>query len=311
MNKLTSIEICSGAGGQSLGLEMAGFNHLALIEIDEAACKTLRANRPHWNVVECDVKQFNATSLKGVDLLAGGIPCPPFSIAGKQLGNLDERNLFPEMIRLTEECKPKAVLIENVKGLFSPKFDGYRQEITDIFNKMGYKGNWKLLNASDYGVPQLRPRVVFVALRKQLWGKFKWPEITMMKPVTVGDILYSEMSKNGWKNAKEWKKKANRIAPTLVGGSKKHGGPDLGPTRARQAWRELGVDGIGIAAHPPERDFVGLPRLTVKMAALIQGFPAQWDFIGAKTSAYRQVGNAFPPPVAYAVGKSIARALWR
>jgi DNA (cytosine-5)-methyltransferase 1 len=117
------------------------------------------------------------------------------------------------------------------------------------------------------------------------------------------------MNSEGWVGAIKWKNSAQTIAPTLVGGSKKHGGPDLGPTRARKAWAELGVDGIGIADLPPKKDFVGMPRLTVRMAARVQGFPDSWHFVGKKTPAYRQVGNAFPPLVAAAVGKQIAKLL--
>jgi len=111
-----SIEICAGAGGQALGLEQAGFHHAALVEIDANACMTLRHNRPLWNVVEGDVKLFSARKYQGVDLLAGGVPCPPFSVAGKQLGRDDERDLFPEALRLVRECSPKAVMLENVRG---------------------------------------------------------------------------------------------------------------------------------------------------------------------------------------------------
>lgn len=128
-------------------------------------------------------------------------------------------------------------------------------------------------------------------------------------PASVGELLFDLMAADGWQGAARWAKAANDIAPTLVGGSKKHGGPDLGPTRARRAWASLGVDGIGIADAPPAPDFCGMPRLTVKMAARIQGFPDEWIICGRKTNAYRQVGNAFPPPVARAVGFQIAAAL--
>jgi DNA (cytosine-5)-methyltransferase 1 len=117
------------------------------------------------------------------------------------------------------------------------------------------------------------------------------------------------MAENGWKMAEQWRELANEIAPTLVGGSKKHGGPDLGPTRAKKAWAALSVDGRGIADKVPDPEFVGMPRLTVRMAARIQGFPDEWQFSGGKTAAYRQVGNAFPPPVAMAVGQEIVRCL--
>ena len=106
-----------------------------------------------------------------------------------------------------------------------------------------------------------------------------------------------------------WANGADRIAPTLVGGSKKHGGPDLGPTQAKRQWARLGVDGLGIADSRPGPDWEGMPRLTVRMAAMLQGFPANWPFAGGKTAAYRQVGNAFPPPVAEAVATAIEAAL--
>ena len=231
MRKYTSIEICTGAGGQALGLEQAGFKHLALIEIDRDACKTLRLNRPGWNVIEDDIHNFSADKYSGVDLVAGGVPCPPFSIAGKQLGACDERDLFPEALRIVEEVKPKAVMLENVRGLADKKFARYRANIIQQLDKMGYRADWKLLNASDYGVPQLRPRFILIALKPKYAKKFKWPPLS--KNVhTVGDTLKTMMGSNGWPGTEEWVRKAQRIAPTIVGGSKKHGGPDLGPTRA-------------------------------------------------------------------------------
>ena len=306
---MRSIEICAGAGGQALGLEQAGFEHIALVEIDRAACLTLKTNRPSWNVVEQDIKKFSAKQYVGLDLLAGGVPCPPFSVAGKQLGNNDERDLFPEALRLITECHPKAVMIENVRGLFDSKFDSYREKIKSTLEQMGYDCDWKLLHSNHYGVPQLRPRTILVAMKPVYMVHFHWPIGVIASPPTVGDILYKEMSKNGWEGAEKWAEAANEIAPTLVGGSKKHGGADLGPTRSKQAWAKLGIDGKGLADEAPQKDFIGMPRLTLKMTALIQGFPSDWVFTGKKTPAYRQVGNAFPPPVAKAVGLMIKKAL--
>jgi DNA (cytosine-5)-methyltransferase 1 len=303
---MTSIEICAGAGGQSLGLERAGFEHQALVEIDDACCATLRINRPQWNVLHGDVTGFSGRDLKGVDLLAGGVPCPPFSVAGKQLGAKDERDLFPVALRLTDEIRPRAVMLENVRGFLDPSFEGYRKRLFAQFRKLGYQADIKLLHASDFGVPQLRPRVVIVAVRTEDAAFFSWPERSLTAAPTVGDTLVDLMAANGWRKAKQWAKGAQAIAPTVVGGSKKHGGPDLGPTRARKAWAHLGVEGGTIAEFAPERDFVGSPRLTVRMVARIQGFPDDWHFTGRKTAAYRQVGNAFPPPVAEAVGRSVA-----
>jgi DNA (cytosine-5)-methyltransferase 1 len=312
MTKLTCVEICAGAGGQALGLEKAGFEPEALVEIEKPCRDTLIYNRPHWKVIQneqSDVNLFSGTAYKNIDLLAGGVPCPPFSKAGKQLGKKDERDLFPEALRLVDECRPRAVLLENVRGFLDSIFEDYRCNLKRQLEKMGYVTEWKLLNASDFGVSQLRPRVAIVAIRKDLSEHFTWAKPQVHTPPTVGELLYDKISSDGWKGAKEWVQRADDIAPTIVGGSKKHGGPDLGPTRAKRAWASLGVDGMGIANEPPHRDFVGMPRLTVDMVAKIQGFPDEWHFTGRKTPAYRQVGNAFPPPVAEAVALEIKKCI--
>lgn len=306
---LTSLELCAGGGGQALGLEQAGFAHQGLVEIDARCCETLRFNRPHWQVFEQDLEIFNGLPFRGIDLLAGGLPCPPFSKAGKQLGKEDERNMFPAALRLIDEIRPRAVMIENVRGILDTIFDDYRKHVTDRIRKLGYTSDWRLLNASDFGVPQLRPRVVFVAVRKDIAENFAWPTPHPHSPATVGETLFDLMASRGWLGAAAWKERASEIAPTIVGGSKKHGGPDLGPTRARKAWAALGVNGMVIADTPPERDFVGMPRLTVPMVARLQGFPDDWVFTGKKTPAYRQVGNAFPPPVACAVATQLHACL--
>jgi DNA (cytosine-5)-methyltransferase 1 len=305
----TSLEICAGAGGQAIGLEKAGFDHVALVETDHSACQTLRLNRPRWNVIEGDVRNFDGMPFEGIDLLAGGVPCPPFSKAGKQLGANDERDLFPVALRLVQETQPRAVMLENVRGLLDPRFDEYRESISIKLAALGYRPDWRLLHASNFGVPQLRPRVICVAMKEAFASYFSWPEPNESSAPTVGDTLLPLMKSNGWKGAEAWAKSAKLIAPTLVGGSKKHGGADLGPTRAKKAWSLLGVDGHGVADSAPDASFEGMPRLTVPMAALIQGFPEDWRFWGKKTPAYRQVGNAFPPPVAEAVGNSIKRAI--
>lgn len=198
-------------------------------------------------------------------------------------------------------------MIENVRGLLSPEFDDYRGQINWQLECMGYRPRWNLLNACDFGVPQLRPRAILVALREDIDSgdaTFQWPE-RRGDPPTVGEVLFEEMASRGWELAEDWARLANDIAPTLVGGSRKHGGPDLGPTRARNAWAKLGVDGRSLADEPPGPGFTGIPRLTVRMAAILQGFPPDWKILGPKTPAYRQVGNAFPPPVAEAVARQI------
>lgn len=308
---LTSVELCAGAGGQALGLENAGFEHQALVEIDAHCCNTLRLNRPSWNVIEDDLKVFKeqASQFKGVDLIAGGLPCPPFSVAGKQLGAKDERNLFPDALEIIDAIKPRAVMIENVRGFLGAVFHDYREGLKKQLEALGYWTDWRLLNASHFNVPQLRPRVVIVAIRDELAENFEWPEEEPHNPPYVGDVLFDMMSARGWRGAKKWKDRADEIAPTIVGGSKKHGGPDLGPTRAKKAWAALDVNGHTIAEQAPDPDFIGSPRLTVPMVARLQGFPDDWVFTGRKTNAYRQVGNAFPPPVAKAVADRLVETL--
>lgn len=381
--EFTSIEICAGAGGQAIGLHQAGFRHLALIEIDPHAAETLKLNvevHPKWewerkycDVLSADVKEFREDKRDALlqksgpllrrqqlDLLAGGVPCPPFSHAGKQLGKDDERDLFPEMLRLVRELKPRAVMIENVRGIMDPKFDDYRDYIKAELQGGKYRGDdgqivevpgngytvcrWDVLEASDFGVPQLRPRAILVAFRSDVLEgiNYEWPTPTYEEPVSVAESLqptmYERYAKyfDGEHAARarrayerwldkaqardaELKGKGGGIAPTLVGGSKKHGGADLGPSRAKAAWKQLGVSGMGVAndiatceqKESHVRDLFGPdgPMLTVQQAAIIQGFPPEWNFSGGKTAQYRQVGNAFPPPVAHAVGKSIIDVL--
>ncbi len=361
------------------------------MEIDKFAVGTLEQNikrLPNWSwerqycdVISDDVNNFRPIpseehpesglskpvkflggQLKrgDLDLLAGGVPCPPFSHAGKQLGKDDERDLFPRMLELVDELHPKAVMIENVRGIKDAKFVDYRTYIEarlaggrakrpetgleEDFVGMGYEiCEWEVLEASDFGVPQLRPRAVLVAIRKDVLGdiKFVWP--TPMGDVrSVFDALETSMreryrpyiaaggttgeiardSLNRWLKAASdaaVEKRDGGIAPTLVGGSKKHGGADLGPSRAKTAWGTLGVSGMGVAndhelgekKKSQGRDLFGPegPMLTVDQAAIIQGFPKEWEFTGGKTAQYRQVGNAFPPPVAAAVGQAIADVL--
>ncbi|MET9606097.1 DNA cytosine methyltransferase [Streptomyces sp. NPDC006512] len=386
---LTSIEICAGAGGQAIGLHQAGFRHLALVEIDQHAVATLRRNIAHrdgWqferdycDIINKDVNLFEPRAelvkpLKHLgrqlqqgelDLLAGGVPCPPFSHAGKQLGKEDERDLFPRMLDLVDDLLPKAVMIENVRGIKDEKFSEYREWViarlqggkaTDPITgeRKEYDGaghaedlsyevcEWEILEASDFGVPQLRPRAILVAIQKKYLARrqFQWPT-PGVEFLSVRDALEETMAERyepfiqqggvagtqAQKALDDWRDASGGIAPTLVGGSKKHGGADLGPSRAKAAWRNLGVDALGVANAPKdvekkkswERDLFRPdgPMLTVTQAAIIQGFPREWDFEGdasegklpGKTAQYRQVGNAFPPPVAKAVGKAIAEVL--
>ncbi|GEK03808.1 DNA cytosine methyltransferase [Streptomyces sp. 1-11] len=374
---LTSIEICAGAGGQAVGLHKAGFDHLALVEWDAHAVETLKANVGAWpgwtsekaaSLAPMDVNDFlNSRELKALsispgdlDLLAGGVPCPPFSLAGKRLGKDDERDLFPAALEIIKKLKPKAIMIENVRGILEPPevFIDYRRFILNELRNYGYlvpkvedhwstekqngvmRSVWRRMDARYFGVPQLRPRAILVAIHEdaaEAGAEFEWPLRLEGDEATVFGALNESMYERCWAywdnnergelakpgertgesvyNAWHNKAYGKFIAPTLVGGSRKHGGADLGPTRAKRAWSALGVDAMGVANDPdqcaPERDLFrdAGPMLTVQQAAKIQGFPEGWIFQGKKTARYRQVGNAFPPPVAEAVGRSIAAVL--
>ncbi|HEX4256854.1 MAG TPA: DNA (cytosine-5-)-methyltransferase [Streptosporangiaceae bacterium] len=316
MTDLEVVEICAGAGGQALGLERAGFEHALAVELDGSACATLRANRPAWKVAQGDVADravWEPDAYAGVDLLAGGVPCPPFTVAGRQLGATDERDLFAWAVELCGQIRPRALLLENVRGLSLTRFAAYRQHVLDRLRELGYVPGWQLLHAADFGVPQLRPRFVLVAVQAEDATWFRWPAPREVPPRTVGETLRDLMGARGWPGTDRWARRAGGIAPTIVGGSKKHGGADLGPTRAKRAWAELGVDALGLADQPPgpDDDPALAPKLTCEMVARLQGWQDDWgwEFTGRKTARYRQVGNAFPPPVAEAVGHAIGQAL--
>jgi DNA (cytosine-5)-methyltransferase 1 len=319
-------EICAGAGGQSLGLHLAGFRHRVAVELDPMAAETLTVNLARLHAEDsgaadglvrvgdvADPSVWRPEEHEGIALLAGGVPCPPFSMAGRQLGAADERDLFAWAVHAAGRMRPQALLLENVRGLAAPRFAGYRQAVADHLHELGYWSEWRLLHAADFGVPQLRPRFVLVALRPEDAAFWAWPEERRTE-ATVGDVLVELMGAGGWRSARTWAKRASGIGPTIVGGSKKHGGADLGPTRAKRAWAALGVDAHGIADAPPPRSAPSSlsPRLTNEMVARLQGWDSDeyaWEFSGRKTSVYRQIGNAFPPPVARALGEALRRAL--
>jgi len=208
--KFTVVELCAGGGGQALGLEMAGFECVAAIEIEPQFCATLRLNRPSWRVIEGDIRSVCGREFEGTDLLAAGVPCPPFSIAGKQLGSEDERDMFPAALRLIGEVRPSAVLIENVPGLASRRFKSYRNRIIESLARLGYQAGWRLLNASEFGVPQLRPRFLLVGLRDEYWSHFTWPQ-PGRKCKTVGESLRDFMGANGWPGVGGWAERATKI----------------------------------------------------------------------------------------------------
>jgi DNA (cytosine-5)-methyltransferase 1 len=326
---LTVLELCTGGGGQALGLEQAGFTPVFQAEIDPDCCATLRRNRPDWLVSQDDITRLASAAAKDLayaypaDLVAGGLPCTPHSRGGRQLGRDDERHLWDAALAIIGEVLPRAVMLETSNAILSEKFRYERALFTSRLMPLGYYINWEVIDASWYGVSQQRKRAVLVAFRSSAVQRaFSWPRARSRPPVSVGAKLLSLAGAGGWAGAALWAARARSIAPTVTGGSRKHGGPDLGASQGKAAWRKLGIDPMGIADGPPGPDGK-YPRgrgltgdagetglmLTVEMAARLQGFPPGWEFCGTKTARYRMVGNAFPPPAAAAIGRSIAAAL--
>ncbi|MBZ0189859.1 MAG: DNA cytosine methyltransferase [Candidatus Obscuribacterales bacterium] len=212
---MKSIELFAGAGGLALGISKAGFQHDAVVEWDRHACATIRKNQElciqpvtKWPLHEMDVRHFEYSSIKQpVDLLAGGPPCQPFSLAGKHRGKEDERNMFPETIRAVRELAPRAIMVENVKGFLRKSFSKYfeyiilqlsypelvqknNEEWFDHLSRLekhhtrgkdrglSYRVVFRLINAADYGVPQRRERVIIVGFRNDLGIEWSFPNQT-------------------------------------------------------------------------------------------------------------------------------------
>ncbi|MGW4871059.1 DUF6339 family protein [Streptomyces chartreusis] len=313
--RFRSVEICAGTGAQALGLERAGFDPVLLIDSKADACFTIDLNRPEWDVICMDLVQFHADMRPdslGVDLVSGGLPRVKSPAAVGRPEDTEERRVLRAAVGLACEIKPRAVLLENVPDLVeSPDFAADRAWMESELQRSGFVTSWKVLNASDFGVPQNRRSGFLVALQAPYFSRFSWPEPTEASPPTVGMVLGPSMSAQGWPGAERWIKNADRIAPALVGGSDRRGGADLGPTGSKKAWAALGVNGNSLGDELPGTDFPvdGQPRLTVDQAALIQAIPEEWSFFGGKTSKYRQIGHAMPPPLATALGRAISAAL--
>jgi len=317
--RFTSLEIGAGVGGQALGLERAGFDPVVLIDNDRHACATLRVNRPHWRVLEMDFKDFvgREHGITTVDLLSGGVPSTPYSIAGKQEGARDRRDLLTAAICLAIELQPRAILLETTPFLLTSKFVAVREDVEAELKHLGYAWEWKILDAQHFGVPQTRRSCLLVAMRPAGFARFTWPAPTHEHGLPVGEVLLDSMASRGWPDAARWACLAHKVAPTIVGGSKKHGGADLGPTRTKRQWLELGVNAHSVGDDVPDADFVlqpelgrdGLPKLTVSQVMKLQGLPDDWLVSGRKTARYKQVAQALPPLLAEAVGRRIAAAL--
>ncbi|MFJ4323435.1 DNA cytosine methyltransferase [Streptomyces tricolor] len=321
MSGLTFVDVCSGAGGLALGLERAGFQPRLLLDEDDDACRTLRSNRPHWNVLQADLLDFDPSEHPesyDVDLLSAGLPRVKSNATTVRAESGHEERLLKAAVYLTHAIGPRALLVENVPTLaHSDRFRDFREFARAELEHLGYQFSWFVLNAADFGVPQDRKQGVLIAIKKEWFSSFVPPTPTAANHVSVGEALGDSMRSRGWQDADRWATWAATVGPTLVGGSKKRGGADLGPSGAKKKWETLGVNAHSLGDEIPGPDFMwapelgreGLVRLTVEQTALLQGFPADWEITGKKTARYRQVGHASPPPVGEALGRAVAEAL--
>ncbi|MES4891652.1 DNA cytosine methyltransferase [Streptomyces sp. NPDC096012] len=321
MSGLTFVDVCSGAGGLALGLERAGFEPRLLLDEDADSCRTLKANRPQWTVLQADLLDFDPgehPKSYDVDLLSAGLPRVKSNATAARAETGDEERLLRAAVYLAHAVGPRALLIENVPALAdSDRFRDFRDFAHAELQHLGYEFSWFILNAADFGVPQERKQGVLVAIKKQWFPSFRSPAPTVTKHVSVGEALVDSMRSRGWKDADRWAAQAVTVAPTLVGGSKNRGGADLGPSGTKRKWAKVGVNAHSLSNEIPGPEFVwapdrgreGMVQLTVDQTAVLQSFPEDWEITGRKTARYRQIGHASPPPVGEALGRAIVRAL--
>lgn len=329
----TSLELFAGAGGLALGLEMAGFNHIGLIEFDKSAAATLKHNRPQWNVLCEDVEQVANRDLElefnikkqELDLLSGGAPCQSFSYAGKRLGLEDTRGtMFYHYATFLNKLQPKMFLFENVKGLLSHDKGETFKTILGIFEDQGYEVQYKVLNAIDYGVAQKRERLIVIGIRNDLKTKinFNFP-IKYEYKLNLRDVLKNVPQSECAKYSKEKEKIFELVPP---GGYWRDIDPDIAKEYMKSCWymgggrtgilRRLSLDEPSLTVlttpqmkqtercHPLE-----VRPFSVRENARIQSFPDEWEFIGTVAAKYKQIGNAVPCNLAKEVGLEIIKSL--
>lgn len=310
---LRSVEICAGAGGQALGLHEAGFRAHAIFEREKDAAETLRQHF-HGDVERVfteDVTRVDFRHYSGrVDLVAGGVPCQPYSTAGHRKGKDDDRDLFERAVEIVDEIQPRAFFFENVKGFGDAPYLAYRSELSAALEAIGYQCKLFPILGSDYGLAQGRPRIAFVGFRDpDAMSRFQappaFPQWGSSLSKAIGDLVCA----NGWKGFAEWTEIANERCPTIVGGSRKSDKFSFACGHTKETWALLGVDSTELSAAPPGPDHKGGFRLTLEMGARIQGFPDGWRFQGKKKQIKSQIGNALPPIMAKAVGLAIHAAL--
>lgn len=322
----TSVDLFAGAGGLSLGLHAAGFQVKAAVEVDRDACETFRATFPHARLLDESIIGLDLKQYEGVDLVAGGPPCQPFSSGGKRLADKDVRNLVPEFVRVVRDLRPRAFLMENVFGLGSASRRPYLDFILAELKAIGYNVNWKVVNAADYGVPQKRRRLFVVGL---IGGEYQFPSPThgpgaVNRYVAVTDILNIAEVRGDPNPSKVIYAKNPDLRPRPFDGQLFNGGgrPIDSESPSHTILASAGgnkthfVDTLGVVPEyhrhllgggkPRKGQVEGARRLTVCESALLQTFPPEMPFYGSRSSQYTQIGNAVPPKLAEVIAGSIA-----
>lgn len=328
----TSAELFAGGGGLALGMEKAGFCHVLLNELDHSACETLRFNRPNWNVIEGDVHDIDFSPFREkIDFLSGGFPCQAFSYAGKRLGFEETRGtLFFELARAIKEIQPKVFMGENVRGLFEHDNGRTLQTIKDVIAELGYTLiEPRVLRAIQYDVPQKRERLILIAIRNDIAPlvKFEWPDVcttvrTLRDAFFAGDLYNTDVPDSEGQKYPESKKKVMQLVPE--GGDWRNlpedvareymkGSYNLGGGKTGMA-RRLAMDepSLTLTCAPAQKQTerchpIETRPLTVREYARIQTFPDDWQFCGNLTAQYKQIGNAVPVNLAWAIGRSLIR----
>ncbi|MBD5365241.1 MAG: DNA (cytosine-5-)-methyltransferase [Bacteroides sp.] len=332
VNNFSSAELFAGGGGLALGMEKAGFHHVLLNEFDHSACETLRLNRPEWNVIEGDVHDIDFTPYRGkIDFLSGGFPCQAFSYAGKRLGFEETRGtLFFELARAVKEIQPKVFMGENVRGLFEHDNGRTLQTIKDVIIELGYTLiEPRVLRAIQYDVPQKRERLILIAIRNDIAPhvEFKWPDVctsvrTLRDAFFAGELFDTDVPESEGQKYPDSKFKVMQLVPE--GGDWRNlpedvareymkGSYNLGGGKTGMA-RRLAMDepSLTLTCAPAQKQTerchpLETRPLTVREYARIQTFPDDWKFCGNLTAQYKQIGNAVPVNLAWAIGRSLIR----
>lgn len=328
----TSVELFAGGGGLALGMHQAGFKHVLLNEFNKDACSTLRLNMPEWNIVEGDIHDIDFTPYTGkVDFISGGFPCQAFSYAGKRLGFEETRGtLFFEMARAVKEIQPRVFMAENVKGLLEHDKGRTINTIKDVISELGYTLiEPRVLRAILYNVPQKRERLILIAIRNDIapYVTYSWPSVcnkhrTLRDTFYSGDLYKTDVPKSEGQKYPDKKEQVMRLVPEggdwrdlppKIAEEYMKGSYHLGGGKTGMA-RRLSMDEASLtltcapAQKQTERCHPYETRpLTIREYARIQTFPDSWEFCGSLSSKYKQIGNAVPVNLAWAIGRSLIR----